>query len=223
MADFKIEAEVRTITGKKVKRVRAAGMVPVIVYGPKIEPMSLQIPYRPLEIALMQAGGTNIIDIMVDGNATPVLARDVQRDVLKHTIKHVDFFAVDMAATIVADIPVNLIGESPAVVAREGILVTGTNSLAVEALPANLINEITIDISKLENVGDSILVSDLDLNADLKILNDPTEMLATVSQPAAARAELVDEMDEALEEEIPEGAEPEVISRGKDEEDEEDE
>lgn len=221
MADFTIDAEMRTVTGKKVKRVRAEGKVPVVVYGPNIEPMTLQVPYRPLEIALMNAGGTNIIDIIVDGKATPVIARDVQRDVLKHTIQHVDFFAIDADTTIIADIPINLIGISPAVEAREGILVTGTNSLSVEALPRDLINEIEVDLSKLTAVGDSILVRDLDLGEKLTIHNDPTEMLATVSQPAAARAELVEAMDEALEEEVEEGAEPEVISRGKEEEEEE--
>lgn len=219
MADFTIEAEVRTITGKKVKRVRAEGKVPVVVYGPKIEPMHLQIPYRPLELALMNAGGTNIIDIIVDGKATPVIARDVQRDVLKHTIKHVDFFAIDADSTIVADIPINLIGTSPAVEAREGILVTGTNSLSVEALPRDLINEIEVDLSKLQKVGDSLLVGDLDLGDKLVIHNDPSEMLATVSQTSAARAEMVEGMDADAEASAG-SAEPEVISRGKDEENE---
>lgn len=220
MADYTIEAELRTITGKKVKRVRAAGLVPITVYGAKIDPVSLQVPYRTLEVALMKAGGTNLIDIKADGKTHTVLARDVQRDVIKGTILHADFFAVDAMSTIVAEIPVHLVGESPAVAAREGILVTGTNSLSIEALPGDLVNEIEVDLTALKAVGDSITVADLSLGDKLTVLNDPAELLAGVSQTSAARAELVDSMDDEGEDTQVEASEPEVISRGKDEEDE---
>ncbi len=205
MAEYKIEAQTRTIIGKKVKRLRKQGIVPISVYGPNIDPMPLQVQYRPLEVALMNAGGTNLIDINVDGKAYPVLARDVQRDVMKGTIEHVDFFAVDENTKIKVSIPVNLVGSSPAVVAREGILITGTNAIEVETLPSKIINEVVVDLSELKAVGDSISVGDLKFDEGTTVLNDPEEMLARVSQTSAARAELLEKVlatgEDAVEEE----------------------
>jgi large subunit ribosomal protein L25 len=223
VADYAIDAAKRDVVGKKVRRLRAEGFVPITVYGPNIKPVSLKVPYRPLEVALMQAGGTGLIDINVDGEIHTVLAREVQRDVLKRDILHVDFFAVDATVKIRADIPIHLVGESPAVAAREGILITGPNAITVETLPDKLISFIEVDLSSLEKIGDSITVSDLDLSEDIVIINDPDDMLARISQTSAARAELLDEMAEEEEPEVEEGAEPEVIGRGKEEEDEEEE
>ena len=223
MADYAIEAESRTITGKKVKTLRNKGFVPVTVYGPKIEPVNLQMPYRPLELTLMAAGGTGLIDVNVGDEQYIVLTRDVQRDVLKRTILHVDFFAVDENTVIRAEIPIHLIGESPAVEARIGILLTGSNTLTIETLPGKLMRVIELDLTVLEEIGDAISVSDIDLGDDIVVINSPSETLARVVQPSAARAEEdLEEGEEGEEgEELEEGAEPEVISKGKGEEEEE--
>lgn len=209
MADITVEAQVRTVVGKKVKQLRKDGFVPITVYGPKNDPMSLKVPYRALEIALMNAGGTNLIDMNVDGSTHSVLARDVQRDVLKGSILHADFFVVDKDTKIRADIPVQLQGESPAVAARKGILITGTNNVTIETLPGNLINYIEVDLTSLLEVGDSISVGDLNLGDDIVIINEPDEMLARVSQTSAARAELLDALDEGIGPE--EGEQPEAV------------
>ncbi len=217
--NYTLEAQPRTIIGKKVKQLRRQGLVPVSVVGPKIEPFNLQIPYRPLQVTLMNAGGTHLIDLQVDGDTTTVLARQVQRDVLRGDILHVDFFAVDMASTIKTDVPIHFIGESAAVAARIGILITGPTVITIETLPSNLIGQIEIDLSPLVNVGDSIHVRDLDLGPDIAIINDPNEMIAQISQPSAARAEEEEEAEAAAAEEV--SAEPEVIAKGKVEEEEE--
>lgn len=213
MADYTIEAQARTITGKKVSQVRKSGFVPVTVYGPKVQPLSLQIPYRALEVALLKAGGTTLIDLNVDGATHTVLARQVQRDVIRGTILHVDFFVVDQASVIRTDTPIHFINESPAVTARRGILVTGTNNITIEVLPKNLMHFIEVDLSLLKDVGSSILVGDLKLGPDVRIINDPEEMIVHVAHTSAARSE---EDEEALST----SAEPEVIAKGKaDEED----
>lgn len=223
MAEFSIDAQERTILGKKVKILRKEGLVPITIYGPKTAPVSLQVPYRPLEVALMNAGGTNLIDIKTEGNEHVVLARDVQRDKIKGTILHVDFMAVDLTSKIRADVPINLIGVSPVVEAREGILLTGTNTVTIETLPDKLLNEIQIDLSELTELGDTITVADLNLDESIVIINEPDEFIAGVRQSSAARAEL----DLLLEGEGEEGiegeegvSEPEVIAKGKDEEEE---
>lgn len=219
MADFSIEAQTRTVSGKEVRQLRKEGLVPVVVYGPKTPSLSLQIPYRPLEVALMHAGGTNLIDINVQGGGKHVvLAREVQRHILRGDILHVDFFAVDMKATLTADVFLNFVGESPAVESRIGILLNGLNSLTIETLPGDLPNQIDIDITILENIGDVIYVRDLDLGDKLTILNDPDEMIVRVNQPSGARAAADLAAAEDGEENMDAG-DVEVIGRGKDEED----
>lgn len=213
MADFTIEAQPREITGKKVKQLRVAGLVPVTVYGPAVQPVNLQVPYRPLEVALMKAGGTNLIEIVADGKKMTTLAREVQRDPIKRTIKHVDFFAVDLLAKIRVDVPLHFFGESRPVEIKQGTLVYGAQNITVEVLPGNLIHTVEVDLGKLSTLGAAIHVSDLDLGPTISIINDPDELIVSVQQTAAAMSEAGDEEDGTS------SAEPEVITRGKQDED----
>jgi large subunit ribosomal protein L25 len=215
--NYVLEAQPRTVVGKKVGRLRREGLVPVVVYGPKTEPINLQIAYRPLQIALMKAGGTNLIEIRYEGGSQVVLAREVQRDIIRTDITHVDFFAVDLLAKISIDVPIHFAGESPAVQARKGILVTGPTMLTIETLPSHLMSQIEVDISGLNEIGDAIHVRDLKLDADITIINDPDEMIARISQTSAARSE----EDEAAEAAEAAAGEVEIIKKGKADEEEE--
>ena len=212
---YSLEAEARSITGKKVSQLRRQGLVPVSVYGPKTAPFSLQVPYRALELTLRGAGGTNLIDINHDGKTTTVLTRDVQRDILRNNIIHVDFFAVDLKAKIEIEVPVHFVNEAPAVQQKLGILITGPTSLTVETLPTTMPQQLVVDLSTLKAVGDTIHVSDLNYGEGITILNDPDELIAGVRQSSAARSE----EQEALE---AEGAvaEVEIIKKGKGDEEE---
>lgn len=188
MADFSMKAELRTVKGKQVNQVRTSGFVPATVYGPATEAVSVQFPYRELELMLRSAGGTHVITLDVDGKALPVLAREVQRDVIKGTILHVDFFAPDMSKKVRAEIPVVYVGESPVVTGRRGIMLTGPNTLTLEMLPSKLLDKVEVDVSTLVEIGAAIAVKDLQLG-DITIINDPEEMIAKIVQPSAARAE----------------------------------
>ena len=189
MAEFELAAEVRTIHGKKTKRLRRQGYVPGIVYGPTNDPISVQFVYRAIEVTLMNAGGTNLIDIVVDGKTFPSLAREVQRDVVRGDILHVDFLAVDENQRIRVEVPVVMEGQSPVVAAREGILITGRSSLTLEVFPGDIRNQIIIDLSRLTEMGSEVLVRDLEFGENVTVHNDPNEMIAKIVQPAAARAD----------------------------------
>lgn len=215
MAEFVLDAETRVITGKKVSQLRNQGLVPITVYGAKIEPMSLQIPYRNLERTLLKAGGTNLIDLKVDGKTHTVMAREVQRDVLKGKILHADFFAVDAKSKIRYAIPVHIIGESLPIVSKRGILLTGTNTITVETLPTDLLQHIEVDISVLTEVGATITVADLKFDSDVTVLDDPDELVVRVAQTSAQRAEAEAEAEVEVESTM---SEPEVIHKGKMEE-----
>ena len=223
MADYVIEAEPRTALKRKNGQLRRQGFVPGTVYGPKIQPMTIQIPYRALDLLLRKAGGTNLIDLKVKKETYTVLAREVQRDVIKGTILHIDFFAVDESSPIRVSIPLHVVGTSPVVESRLGILMTGANKVMIETLPRNLRNRIDVDISTLVNLGDSITIGDLDLGEGISIFDDPGRMVVRVVSALAMLA--AEEEEEKLAEGEAageEGAEPEVITKGKGEEEEED-
>ncbi len=206
MAEYELAADLRLARGKKNRELRREGFVPGIVYGPSIEPMSVQFPYRSVEVTLMNAGGTNLIDILVNGDSYPSLAREVQRDVVRGDILHVDFLAVDQTQRISVEVPIVMQGESPVVAAREGILITGRSSLTLEVFPSDIRDRIEIDLSTLTELGAEVLVRDLSFGESVTVHNDPNEMLAKIVQPAAARAEEeLDELGEEIEGETSEG------------------
>lgn len=221
MAEYSLNAEVRTLQGKKVSRLRNDGKIPGSVYGPNVEPQKITFDYRELEATLRNAGGTNVIDLVVDGKSVPVLAREVQRSVLRNEILHVDFLAPDMKKTIRAEVGIEITGQSPLVVSRKGIMLTGPNTITLEMLPSNLLNKITIDITSLEEIGDTIAVKDLPLADGIMVINDPEEMIVKIVQPSAARAAEMEAIlaGEAVEEgELPEGEEGEETEGEEDEE-----
>lgn len=212
MAEFVLEAEAREITGKKVSQLRKNNLVPATIYGAKMEPVNVQIAYRPLEITLLKAGGTNLIDLKVAGKTHTVLAREVQRDFIKGKILHADFFVVDVTSKIRYAIPVHIVGDSLPVTSKRGILLTGTSTITVETLPTHLLQGVDVDISVLREIGDTITVGDLNLGDDVTVLDDPEEMVVRVAQTSAQRAEA------EAEEESNVMTEPEVIHKGKVEE-----
>ncbi|GAB5491482.1 MAG: 50S ribosomal protein L25/general stress protein Ctc [Phototrophicaceae bacterium] len=217
MADFSLSAEVRTLKGKKVSQLRNENKIPGSVYGPNVEPQKLTFDYRELEATLRNAGGTNVIDLNVDGKTIPVLAREVQRTVLKNDILHVDFLAPDMNKKIRAEVRLQIVGQSPLVVSRKGIMLTGPNTITLEMLPSNLLNTITVDISELDEIGDTIAVKDLPLRDGITVINDPEEMIVKIVQPSAARAAEMEAINTLLEGEEGEEGE-EGASEGEDEE-----
>ncbi|MEO1164231.1 MAG: 50S ribosomal protein L25, partial [Chloroflexota bacterium] len=162
-----------------------------------IEAQKLTFDYRELETTLRNAGGTNVIDLDIDGNLVPVLARDVQRRVIKGDILHVDFLAPDMNRKIRAEIRIEITGQSPLVASRKGIMLTGPNSITLEMLPSNLMNKIQVDVTDLDTIGDTISVKDLPIRDGITIINDPEEMIAKIVQPSAARAAEMTAMLEA--------------------------
>lgn len=207
---YTLDAQPRTVTGKKVSQLRNQGLVPVVVYGANIEPLHLQIPQRALYLTLLKAGGTHLIDLKVDGKKHSVLARDVQRNITRGDITHVDFLAVAADRMIAADIPVHVTGENPLVNSRQGIVVQAMNILHIEAFPGNLPSEISIDLADLKELGSSIHVSDLKLGDKIKIMNSPDDLIVRLNA-FVAPTETEGEAG---------AAEPEVIAKGKTDEDE---
>ncbi|GAB4570751.1 MAG: 50S ribosomal protein L25/general stress protein Ctc [Anaerolineae bacterium] len=215
----KLEAELRTVTGKKVKQLRAQNLIPAVIYGQKIDSaVHVQIRRDVLRQVLRAAGATNLIEISAGNQTYNVLVREVQRDVLSGDPLHVDFYSVALDTRLSAEVPVVTVGESPVVASGEAMLITPNTIVEIEALPTNIPSELELDISKLTEPGTFLTVSDLELPEGVTLLSDADLVLARTELPRREEVEEVEEEDFFAEEV---SAEPEVIKRGKEEDEEE--
>ena len=208
-----LTAERRTVLGKQVKQLREQGWTPGVMYGHSFDPVPLQFEARSLQHVLAQVGGSQLISIKVEGQEQPevALVREVQRDPIRRTPLHVDFYRVMMTERLTAEIPLEIIGKSPVVEAREGILLQGLSAIEVECLPGDLVDAIEVDLSDLTEIDQALHVRDLAVPAGIEILTDPDEMIVHV-------VPLEEEEVEEVEVIVPEAEEVEVITEARAEE-----
>ena len=206
MQEVKLVADVDRAIGKAAARkIRREGKVPAIVYGQGADPEPVAVPSRDLQHILAGAGGANtLINLDLSGREELVLARQVVRHPVRHTLMHLDFIRVRRDQAVSAEVPIHLIGEAAGV--REGGLVEqATFTLSIEAKPGDLPAAIEVDVSAL-NIGDQITVADLSLPSGVITTQEPGDLVANVTMP---RGLDLPEAAEAAEGEEGEGAEGE--------------
>jgi large subunit ribosomal protein L25 len=183
MAEVKLKAVKRDDTGKgSARRARAEGLVPAIVYGQGMEPISISVNRREFVTALQTDAGLNVLlNIDVDGSTTTALTREIQTDPVRGTLLHADFVKIDLKQEVEVEVPVHVVGEAPGV-KEGGVLEHPLFTLHVRCLPMNVPESIDADISGL-NIGDSLRVSELSEGRDFHILNDPESVVASVAAP----------------------------------------
>ncbi len=220
MDNQSFQAEKREITGKKVKNLRKEGKLPAVLYGLGMEAIPVSMDYTLVSRALSQIAGSVMVNVAVGKEEFPALVKEKQRDVLTGNLIHVDFQVVSMTETVKASVPVQHEGESTALREMNGILVSGLDSLEVESFPQDLPSSFVIDLSVLEELGDAIYVRDLAIPPNVTMLTELDEMVVLVTGREITEEELADEAAELEAAEASE--EPEVIEKGKrDEEDDE--
>ena len=199
MADVVLRAQRRAVLGKKVRHLRRQGLVPASLYGPGIAPAALQVPVRELDHALREMTAATLATLEVQGEPVRrVLVREVQRHPVNERTLHVDFFAMPMDVTIRADVPVQTVGEAPAVTVLGGTLVRSVETVQVEALPTDLPERFEVDLSGLTEFHHAIHAGDLELPRGVTLLTPLDTALITVL-PARIEAELAAEAAEAAE------------------------
>lgn len=214
METLVLQAHVRSVIGKQVRGLRRQDKLPAVLYGTGIEAVPIELPLKDAMKLLARASGATLFDLRLDGETHKVLVREVQRDVLTRRPIHVDFLKVAMDKPIRAEVPVEFVGEAPAVKTLGGVLVTGINTIEVEALPANLPDRVIVQLDVLTAIDASIQVRDLQIGEGVEVLNGPDELIARVIYGAVE-----EEVTEAVAVPV-ETEEPEVIGRGKKEEEE---
>lgn len=210
MENIVIEATKRDVLGKKVKALRRQGKLPAVVYGHQFSPLPILLDYRQAGRSLAGVSSSHLIDLIVDGQKIPVLVRERQYHPLSGNLLHIDFLAVSMTEALRTFVPIGLEGEAPAVRDFGGVLVVGLEEIEIECLPKDLPEKITVDLSKLAKIGDGIYIKDLVVPQGVKVLSDEDEMVVLITAPEG----------EEVEAEISEEFEPEVIEKGKKEEEE---
>lgn len=219
MADLKLNAQPRTLTGRKVRQLRSQGMVPAVVYGNNQEPVNLQFNARSFELLLRAGGFSQLVEVNVEGGGTHnVLVREIQRHPVNHSFRHVDLYAVNMSEKQHSSVPIVSTGHPTAMTGGLMLLQT-QDTVDIEALPADIPASIEVDITALETER-PITIADLPELAGVTYLGDEGEALFTLATPRVAEElEKLDEMDEADAEMV----EPEVVGESDDEEGDEEE
>lgn len=206
-----INASPRTVIGKKVGVLRREGKLPGVLYGHNFEATPIIMDLRQASKVLHAATGSSIVTIDLDGKEHAVIVREKQRNFIRGTFLHIDFQVISLTEKLRAHVSIELTGVSSAVKDLNGLVVTGIDSLEVECLPQYLPEKIVVDISSLVKIGDGLFVRDLQLDSNITILSHADEQLVHIT---AQKAE--EEVEVA---EVAAGAEePEVIEKGKKEE-----
>jgi len=195
-----ISAKIRTEIGKKAKNLRSKGILPAVLYGPKIETLSLEVNEKDFEKTLQEAGESSLISLELDKKKFLVLIHAIEIDAISKKPIHIDFYQPRMDEEISAEVPLVFVGESGAVKDLGGTLVKNIHEIEVKALPQNLPHEIKVDLEKLKTFADNILIKDLIVPQGVRILKGPDEIVVLVSQKVKVEEELSKPVEEKVEE-----------------------
>lgn len=193
---MELSVQKRGIFGKKVKELRERGLVPAELYGHGFENIHLSVPIKDFLRVFKEAGESTIIKLKVEGGERKeeseapekqkeinVLIHDIQKDALTDKISHIDFYQVRMDEKIRTSIPLEFVGEAPAVKEKGGVLIKAVNEIEVEALPSDLPHNIPVNLEALDDIGKSIHIKDIKIDEKVKVLIELETVIATVTEP----------------------------------------
>ncbi len=206
-----LDVEKRKAAGTRAAaRLRRTGRLPAILYGHKIEPVTLSLDCHAVEMQLSH--GAHLINLKMEGTEQPCLIKDVQYDHLGSKLVHVDLARVDLSERVKVHVPIELRGH-PKGVHEGGVLMHELVSVEIECMVTDIPDNIRVEVADME-LDQVMHVKDLQLPEGITATSDPEAVVAMVRVPAAKAVEV----EEAIEGEKPTEAEPEIIAKGKGEE-----
>jgi len=213
MNTINLSAEERKVFGKRLKALRREGKLPGNVFGKNIKSQAVSINTDEFKKAYSEAGETSLINLKLGKENLPVLVSDMHKDPVSGNILHVDLKQVDLKEKVKAQVPVDMVGESPAEKQGLGTVVLQLDEVEVEALPTDLPEKFEVDISKLTEANQSVLVKDLPYDkSKVEMLENEDSIVVKVEE---VKEEVVEEVPQ---EEVPEaGTEGETKEEGKEE------
>jgi large subunit ribosomal protein L25 len=195
-----LSAKIREKVGKKVKTLRKKGILPAVLYGPKIKNLPLEIDKKEFEKIYKEAGESSLISLNVEGKKFSVLIHDIQFDPLTLKPIHIDFYQPRLEEEVEVTVPLIFEGEAGAVKDLGGTLVRNILEIEVKTKPQNLPKEIKVEIERLKTFEDNILIKDLKVPEGVKILRNLEDIIANVSPPEKIEEKLVKPIEEKIEE-----------------------
>jgi len=194
---------------RELKEKMDAKSIPAVIYGPGTENKNLKIDSVSFDKIFAAAGESTLIDLEIEGDVTEkVIIKSIQKNPIKDFIIHADFYKVDMNQKINADVHLEFIGESKAVKEQGAILVKSLDAVSITCLPSNLIDRLEIDLGKLENMGDSLKLSDLVLPEGVELTSEDLSInIASAVEPKVEAEPVVEEVVAVEGEEKKEGEE----------------
>ena len=182
-----LSAELGRQTGSPAsRRLRAADRIPGVLYGKGMEPVALSVARRDLRVALSGAAGQNtILTLSVDGKSYNAVIKEMQRHPVRRNVSHVDFVQINLSEEITMHVPVHLTGTAKAVVSAGGLVDPSVDTVEIRTTPANIPNEILIDITEM-TPDQVIRLSDLVLPKGVVAIGDPDMPVVTVMISRAA-------------------------------------
>lgn len=183
MAELILQAKAREAGKKSTKDLRSESLIPAIVYRRGVENKNISILAKDFKKIYEQASESTIIFLEINGEKIPVLIYDQQIDPLTQNVLHVDFYQIKMDEKVETEVTLLFVGEAPAVKELGGTLEKDISTISISCLPADLVNEIKVDISVLKTFDMYIRVKDLILPAGIVAINDQNDVVATVVPP----------------------------------------
>lgn len=180
---IQILVEKRSIFGKKVKKLRKEGILPANIFGQEVKSQAVQLPVKDFARVFRKAGESQIIFLKIKGKEEefPALIQNVQTHPVTGEFLHVDFRFVNLKKKIKTEVPIKFVGESEAIKQNKGVLLTFTETLEIEALPAAIPKKIEIDISSLKELNDEIRVKDVKTTGEYLIIEPPEKVIVRIT------------------------------------------
>jgi large subunit ribosomal protein L25 len=179
-----LEAKKRDVLGRKTNKGRKEGLIPAVVYGKGIDGINIWVKLLDFKRLIKKSGESTVIDLKIDEKDNRnVLIYDTQKDPVRDTYVHIDFFQVRMDEEIETEVELEYVGEAPAVKELGGVLVKNIDAIEVKCLPADLPSSITVDISSLKTFEDRITLGDLNISKKIELSIDLETVIALVSPP----------------------------------------
>ena len=183
MLDLSIQE--RTQLKKRARTLLQQGSIPAVLYGPKLSPQTISVSAHDFHKVYKEVGETSLISLVAQENAKKEVAliRSLQRDVGTGQVIHIDFYQPPLDKTVEVTIPIQLEGSAPAVDDLGGVLMRSLHEVSIRALPEHLINEIVVDISKLETLDGVITIADITPPAEVEVINEPSTAIVFIKSP----------------------------------------
>ena len=185
MTKYSLEAQKRDLFGKKLKRLRKQGILPANLFGKTTESTSIQMKLQEFDRVYKEAGETSVVYVKIEGEEKerPVLISNLHFDPISGRKLHVDLHQVNLKEKVTANVPVEIIGESQLIKDGIAVLNQSINEIEVEALPTDIPENITFDISGLKELGDHLNVSDAKVPSTVEIKTEPELVVVSLSEP----------------------------------------